>query len=313
MTKLVSKITLGIDVAKDELVICEFSSGEIITLSNQPEQINTWLKSLCGPVRIALEPTGHYHMVMVAEALALDYEVYLVNPRQLSHYREAVNVRNKTDPLDAGLLARYLAHEAESLRPFRPQCRQAHQLWSLLKRRATVVAARKQIQQSFRGVQLSNRALMTQFIQLLQRIDLKILKLIRALGWLAEYRCCLSIPGIGPLNAAALVAAYHRGAFAGSDAFIAFIGMDVRIRESGCYKGKRRLTKRGDSELRRLLYCATQAARNYQHFDAYYQRQRGKGLSKIASKVILARKLARIAFALIKKQETFIRQENPAG
>ena len=47
-------------------------------------------------------------------------------------------------------------------------------------------------------------------------------------------------PGIGPINAAALVAIFHRGVFSKSDAFIAFMGLDVRVRESGYFKGKRK-------------------------------------------------------------------------
>ena len=311
MANLVSKITLGVDVAKDECVACDWHTDKILTLPNQNNSIKEYLRSLHGPVQIAIEPTSHYHLIVVEEALALGYEVYLINPRQLAHYREAVNVRNKTDPQDAWLLARYLVHEGSELRAYQPQCRQAQHLWALLKRRAVTVAARKQLQQSFSDISLSAQALFTQFQHLLARIDLRILKLIRALGWSNDYQRCLSIPGIGPLNAAALVAAYHRGAFANSDAFIAFIGMDVRLRESGHYKGKRKLTKRGEAELRRLLYCAAQPARCYQPFEDFYQRQLEKGLPKIAAKVILARKLARISFTLISNQQMFIKQAIP--
>lgn len=307
MAKHVAKITLGIDVAKDECVVCGWETDEILALPNQQGPIEAYLRSFSGPVQIAIEPTSHYHMTWVEAALALGHEVYLINPRQLVHYREAVNVRNKTDPQDAWLLARFLVHEGSQLRAYQPQCRPAQQLWSLLKRRAVVVAARKQLQQSFSEVSLSAQALFTQFQRLLARIDLHLHKLIRALGWAEDYRRCLSIPGIGPLNAAALVAAYHRGAFANSDTFIAFIGMDVRLRESGRYRGKRKLTKRGEAELRRLLYCAAQPARCYQPFEDFYQRQLSKGLPKIAAKVILARKLARIAFTLMNNQQMFIK------
>lgn len=313
MAKRVSKITLGIDVAKDECVLCNWSTAEILTLPNQENNIKTWLQSLPGDVQIAIEPTSHYHLAWVEAALALGFEVYLINPRQLAHYREAVNVRNKTDPRDAWLLARYLVHEGSQLRPYQPQCRQAQQLWALLKRRAVAVAARKQLQQSFSEISLSAQALFTQFQHLLARIDLRIRKLIQVLGWSSDYQRCLSIPGIGPLNAAALVAAYHRGAFANSDTFIAFIGMDVRLRESGRYKGKRKLTKRGATEVRRLLYCAAQPARCYQPFEDFYQRQLDKGLPKIAAKVILARKLARIAFTIMNKQQMFIKQAIPVA
>ena len=313
MAKRVSKITLGIDVAKDDCVAYDWDSVETLTLPNQKDSIKTYLQSLHGDVQIAIEPTSHYHLIWVEEALALGYTVYLINPRQLVHYREAVNVRNKTDPLDAWLLARYLVHEGSQLRPYQPQCGQAQRLWALLKRRAVVVAARKQLQQSFSEIRLPAQSLFTQFQQLLVRIDRCMSKLIHGLGWTNDYQRCLSIPGIGPLNATALVTAYHRGAFANSDTFIAFIGMDVRLRESGRYKGKRKLTKRGEAEVRRLLYCAAQPARCYQPFEDFYQRQLNKGLPKIAAKVILARKLARISFTLMNKQQMFIKQAIPVA
>jgi transposase len=309
VSKLVSKITFGIDVSKDELVICDWDTKAISTLENQASAIKTWLKSLYGPLRIAIEPTSHYHLQVVEQAHALGIEVYLINPRQLSHYRIAVGMRNKTDPTDAWLLARYLAHEFASLRPFKPRSAKAQRLWTLLKRRAAVVRARTQLNQSFSETKLSIKALSTEIQRLLARIDKHIQTLIRELGWSTDYQRCLSIPGIGPVNAAALVAVFHRGAFAGSDAFVAFIGFDVRLRESGKYRGKRKLTKCGESEIRRLLFCAAQPARSYALFDNYYQLQLTKGLSNIAAKVVLARKLARIAFTLLTNEQSFIKKE----
>lgn len=309
MSKLVTQITFGIDVSKDELVICEWDTEQLTILDNEHSRIKAWLKSLYGPVRIAVEPTSSYHLEVVEQAHALGVEVYLINPRQLVHYRLAVNERNKTDPADAWLLARYLVREAGSLRPFKPQCAKAQRLWALLKRRAAVVKARSQIDQSFRESKLSIKAVLSEIQRLLARIDKQLLLLIRALGWWPDYQRCLSIPGIGPLNAAALVSTFHRGAFAGSDAFVAFIGIDVRLRESGKYKGKRKLTKCGEAEVRRLLFCAAQGARSYPLFDNYYQNQLKKGLSKIAAKVVLARKITRIAFTLMTNQQSFIKKE----
>jgi transposase len=305
----VVKITLGIDVAKDQHLIYNWQTGQTIRLANQRSDIKPWLKTLHGPVRLAIEPTSHYHLAMVDEALALGHEVYLVNPRQLAHYRKAVNMRHKTDPLDAQLLARYLEHEADQLRPFQPRDPRAQRLWRLILHRATVVKTQQQLQQSFADVQVSVRGVLTQLRELLVRIDRQILNLIRELGWWPDYQHCLSIPGIGVTNASALVAAYHRGSFASSDAFVSYLGLDVRIRESGYYTGRRKLTKLGEPELRRLLFCASHPARHYQRFAEYYQRQLDKGLSKIAARIILARKLARIAFTLMRNGETFIREE----
>ena len=306
MANHVTKITLGIDVAKDQHIIYNWQTQQTIKLRNQPNDIKTWLRSFHGPVRIAIESTSNYHLTLVDEALALGYEVYLINPRQLVHYREAVNVRNKTDPLDAWLLARYLEHEASQLRPFQPRDPRAQRLWGLIVRRATVVKSRQQLQQSFAEVKVSIQGVLTQFQHLLLRIDRQILTLIRELGWWSHYQYCLSVPGIGSANASALVTAYHRGAFSGSDAFISYLGLDVRIRESGHFKGRRKLTKRGEPEIRRLLFCASHPARHYQRFADYYQRQLDKGLSKIAARMILGRKLARIAFTLMRNEEVFM-------
>jgi len=305
MAKPVTQITLGIDVSKDELVIHHWQNDQLHTISNQSSAIKTWLKQLCGPVHIAVEATSSYHLAVVEVALEMSHEVYLVNGRQLAHYRQAVNVRNKTDAEDAYLLARYLEHEAEQLRPFRPQSRQAQHLWGLITRRATVVQSQQRLQQSMREVRFSIQSLMTQFRRLIERLDRQIQKLIRELGWWNDYRRCLSIPGIGPANAAALVATYHRGAFSGSDAFVAFLGLDIRLRESGRFRGKSKLSKQGEPELRRLLYCASQPARCHQRFADYHQRMINQGRSKIAARVALARKLARIAFTLMNRQQYF--------
>jgi transposase len=303
----VTKITLGIDVAKDQHLTHNWHTNQTTRLPNKAGDIRTWLKSFHGPVRIALESTSNYHLTLVDEALALGYEVYLVNPRQLAHYREAVNVRNKTDSLDAWLLARYLEHEADQLRPFQPRDPRAQRLWGLILRRATVVKSRQQLRQSFADVHMSIQGLLTQYENLMARIECQILKLIREIGWWSDYQRCLTMPGIGHGNASALVVAYHRGAFSGSDAFISYLGLDIRIRDSGCFKGKRKLTKRGQPELRRLLYCAAYPARHYQRFAEFYQRQLDKGLSKIAARVALSRKLARIAFTLMRNEEIFMK------
>lgn len=313
MANITQQIILGIDVAKSELVIFNWINKQRITLANDAKIIRSWLRSFHGPVRMAVEPTSHYHREVVDQAAALGHQVYLVNPRQLVHYRVGISRRNKTDAEDAYLLARFVAKEADELRVYQPLCAQSQKLWALLKRRAAIVAARKRLRQSLADIQVSAKALFTQFAQLLKRVDQRINALVKTLGWDADVNRCQSIPGIGPLNATALVATYRRGAFASSDAFIAYIGFDIRLRESGTHKGKPRLSKCGEAEIRRLLYCASKPARTYAPFDQYRQRLLDKGKSKIASNVALARKLARIAFAIIGNGTIFRKIPNGAG
>ena len=297
--------TFGIDVSKRELVLHDLEQRRTQTLDNTDTTIAAWLDAQAGPLHIALEPTGRYHLAVLHAACARGHRLYLINPRQLVHYRESVNARHKDDPTDAYLLARFLDREIEQLTPVSPPSQAQRRLWALIKRRRLLVTTQTRLSQSLRDVGLPHAALTTQINTVIARIDRHIQTLIRRLGLDHHYRRCRSIPGIGPVNAAALTAAYDRGHFQSADAFIAYLGLDIRRHQSGTFKGKAKLTKRGEPELRRLLYCAAIPARCLPRFKAYHQTQLERGRSKIAANVALARKLARIAFALMSQQQDF--------
>lgn len=307
MASKATYVTIGVDVSKAWLEVCAWPQQQVCRVANEPRAIRQWLTGLGSgsAVRLALEPTGHYHLAVAQAACRSGVEVYLVNPRQLHHYRYSVGLRHKSDAHDAWLLARYLAHEAAVLRPYRPLDRRLQLLWRLLKRRGVVVKNRQQLRQSLAEVGVPCREVLSSLERLLGRLDRRIARLLAELGLAEEWGRCRTIPGIGAVSAAALVAAYHRGAFASADAFVAYLGLDVRLRESGQMKGRRKLSKHGEAEVRRVLYCASHAARHAPCFEAYYQRQLAKGLPKTAARMILARKLVRIAFALMSRKETF--------
>jgi len=83
-----------------------------------------------------------------------------------------------------------------------------------------------------------------------------------------------------------------------ADAFVAFTGLDPRPDDSGQHQGKRRLSKRGPSELRRLLYLAAMAAKKTAAWKPLFEHYRAKGLSTTACFVILARRIARTAWSM---------------
>lgn len=308
VAKRVEEIILGIDVAKDTLEVFDWTHERRQVIPNEAAAIRAWLKGFPGPLALSVEATSDYHFTLVDEAHALGHTVYLINGLQLKKYREAVHRGHKSDPDDAWLLARFLDAERKNLRPFTPPCAKARRLWQEIKRRGSVVTKRQDLQQSLKGTNIAHRGLLREFAQVLLQIEKNIQQLIQSLGWAEDYRRCLTIPGVGPANAAALVCAYHRAAFASADQFIAFLGLDVRRRTSGRFKGQQKLTKRGEPELRRLLYCAHKAARSYAPFALYRERLLEKGRPKIAANMALGRKLARIAFALISHQQTFTKQ-----
>ena len=74
-----------------------------------------------------------------------------------------------------------------------------------------------------------------------------------------------------------VVVALIQHCLAKSDAFIAFMGLDVRVRESGYFRGKRKLTKKGNPEMRRLLFNAARSGAKTKQWNAYYLAMRARG------------------------------------
>lgn len=303
-----SAIIIGIDVCKDTLEIFEHESGRADSIGNDATSIETWLDSKAGRLQLAIESTNRYHEAVAEAAYARGHEVYLIDPYRLTHHRAGLGRRAKTDPEDARLLARFLAREAGELRPWRPLPQGEQRFWQLLKRRATLVRAKVQLRQSLIDMgtlQDEVDSLLRHCVRMIAKVDRALLAQAQELGWTESIARCRAIPGIGPLTAMALVATWHRGAFSNVDAFVAFLGLDVRVRQSGRWQGRRKLTKKGHGEIRRLLFNAAMQARRDALWAPYYLRLRERGLSSTAAFVALSRKLAKVCFALLQNDSRF--------
>jgi transposase len=298
---------IGADVSQAEVVIAR-TQGPVITLENRTAVLNRWLRTLPGPTQIAVEATGTYHLALIEAAHELGHQIYLIDGLRLSRYRDSIGGRAKTDRTDAQLLLRYLLNEGRDLTVWIPPPKGYTTLLSLLRRRAKVVQTRTTLRQSLAGLpelKASARSVLERLKQLERLMEKKIIALARATECADQVRRCQAIEGIGPINAVALANAFRRGNFANSDAFIAFLGMDVRVSDSGKHVGRRKLTKKGDFEIRRLLYNAAMAASRSERWQPTYQAYLARGLKTTQALVALARKLARIAFALMKNQSDY--------
>lgn len=95
-------------------------------------------------------------------------------------------------------------------------------------------------------------------------LDLRLERLIptasHEAGLGTQSKRCPAIEGVGLLTVVALNMAFLHGSFRNGDALIAVLGLDVQIKESGRYCGKRTLTKQGDAQVRRLLHNAAMPA-----------------------------------------------------
>lgn len=300
---------VGVDVSKATLDIALADHAGNLQIDNASTAIRRWLKQLPAGCYLGVESTGSYHQTVTRLAIAAGHRVYLLNTRDLSHYARALGRRAKTDRLDAQLIARYLSREHEHLHPYRLPTQLQAELQALTQRRHTAVVTQTMLRQSFSTLTIQPRAL----IHTLRSLDKLIAELDHRLQTLTDQDPHLApiaknldtMVGFGPLLSTTMANAITRHPFKHADAFIAFIGYDPRVRDSGQLRGRRFLSKRGPAELRRLLYVAAMSASKTKLWRPFYQRYRARGLSSTATLVILARKLARIAFSIVKHGTVF--------
>lgn len=300
---------IGADIASRHVDVVDYGQAKGHRVSNEVQSLTRWLKSVPAGSVLAMESTGRYHLNLARLAHERGVLVYVLNPRDVRHYAKGVGQRGKTDRLDAQLLARYVAHEHAQLHAWQPPAPELQRLDDLLRQRAALVRHKEALRQSLsedKAVTAMLASLLVPFNQAIKALDGQLRQAIAVLpeGKSAVARIT-SIPGLGLLNAAALLRLFTRLGSAGIDTAIAFTGLDPRPMDSGNKRGVRRLSKRGNSELRRLLFNAAMSASRTATWQPLYQRERAKGLSCTAALVVLARKLVRVAFSLFKSGSYF--------
>lgn len=308
MAHMIQSNLWGIDVAKTHMDSDSYPSGKAVRIDNHTAAIKTWLRQLPPKACLAVEATNSYHFELIKQAQRLGIEVYLINAYQLSRYREALGIRAKTDFNDAQLLARYLHRERDQLRPHRPLSQAQQRFWRLLRRRAKVVQITTQLRLSLNDLGTLGptlKATLRQLNHLAQLIEKRLKQISLSLGWWPTCQRLTAIYGIGNLTAMALVAGYHRGTFTQANAFVAYLGLDLQVRDSGTRQGRRKLSKQGDRECRRLLFNAARTAARGPVHQPYYQTMINRGMATTQATVALSRKLVRIAFALIKSGDQY--------
>lgn len=281
-------LNVGVDVAKDAIVVaCAGDHFPAHSVPNRRAPLRAWLKSLPVGSRIGLESTGDYHEVVADLAQAQGHSVFLLNPMETRHYAKAMGHRAKTDRVDAVLIARLIAHEHPRLRAYTPPTATQRKLDRLIRRRATIVRLKGTLKMTMRnlgGFAADLKAIVGKLEALLAKIDATMAALAAQSPQHQDAQQRVeTIVGVGPLVGMALTNTLERVAFRNADAFVAFTGFDPRANESGRKVGRRRLSKRGPAELRRLLYNAAMSAIKTKVWKPHYLHYRTKGWSTTAT------------------------------
>lgn len=302
-------VFIGVDVSKQELVIAIHGQPGVQIVANEPEQIARWLQQLPAHACVAMESTGAYHGLLAQMAHQAKLCVYVLNARDVFYYARALGARAKTDQVDAATIARYLAEHQQHLHAWQPASQAQHKIQQLLARRALLVKQSTAIRLALKGTDIESQAqesLRRAFEDVLKAIDRQVQAALNSDARMAQgYRLLNTITGIGPQTAALLTALFARMPFANADALVAYSGLDPRANDSGSRHGRRRLSKKGSSLLRRQVYLVGFAASRSKTLGPMYKALRANGRSSTESFVILGRKLLRVAFAIWRSGQPF--------
>jgi transposase len=302
-----SYLTVGCDVAKDHIDIALLPTGERLVITNDAVGWAEAIERLAGKAvgAIGVEASGGYERGFVHALIASGLSVRHVNPYKLRQYARARGILAKTDPIDAWLIAEFVA-----TMPTRPILRE-----ETIERLAELVNARRQlcderVRSQNQASQIRDpvlRRLAARRLRQLERdilvLDTRIAALVAADQVLTERaRLMQSVPGVGPVLAHTLIAQMPELGRLTNRQAAALIGTAPFACDSGKYKGLRRIWG-GRSEPRRVLYMAAKVAARFNPIlKAFHDRLRAAGKPPKLTTVAVMRKLIVILNAILRER-----------
>lgn len=318
---------IGIDVSKEKLDCFwlkdpQRHTGKSKVFKNTPGEFPAlvgWMVAQTGEttaqLHFVMEATGIYHEALAHALHAEGTKVSVVNPAVVRDYAKSLGVRTKTDKQDAVVLARFGAREP--LRLWQPEPIEIRTLKALLARYEAVKQDHQRERNRLEKAQITQvsevvlQSIHTLLAELKKEQD-RLEKCIRQHidqhpDLLRDRRLLESIPGIGPVVSALMLAVIRSRSFASAAQCAAFLGLVPVQHESGSsVRGPTRMSKAGDATVRAKLYMAAIVA--IQHnpdIKRQYERLLKNGKSKMAALGAAMRKLVHICFGVLKHQTTY--------
>lgn len=308
------RMFVGIDVAKAEVVVAVSPSGETWTSATTAAGLRALAKRLrrLAPELIVLEPSGGYELPVLEALLDAELRVSLVLPERVRDYAKSQGQRAKTDALDARVLAQYAAQlQAPRLAVLVPAQRALVRL--VLRRQqidGMLAAERQRLDQDSLYRDSPIRRDLEETIAYLEAklrdLDRDLTATIAAEPtWAATAALLRSVPGVGPVTAATMLACVPELGTLSRHQIAALIGVAPMARESGRWKGQRRITG-GRAMVRKVLYMAAMVASRFNPpLRAFYERLRARGKNAKQALTACMRKLLVLLNAMIKTQRSW--------
>ena len=321
------KSCVGIDISKDSFEVCIKQLKEersVIKASRSFqndyqgfEKLLSWTLSKVSNPIFVMETTGVYHEELTHFLYSNEQKVAVVLANKMNHFAKCLNMKTKTDKADAQMIAQYgLERQLEWWKPMMQQmknlrdlCRERLSLKKDLVRCKCQVHALKHAHSTLEVV-LQLKEQQIEFLdKSVQVIENEIIRLTEEdKEFNQRVKNVETIKGVRLLTIITVLCETNGfSQFNNIRQVVSYAGLDIAERQSGLFKGKTRISKKGNARIRECLYMPALSATSYNEpIKALYQRVIERNPT-IKRKGVVAgmRKLLILIFVLWKKNEAY--------
>lgn len=323
------KYCVGLDVDKQTFKACLMSfqadQKKVVgsrTFSNNPEGFGGFLdwvnkKAKGQKVHCVLEATGSYHEYLAYYLYDHQNQVHIVLPLKSKHYLQSLGIRSKTDQIDAKGLA--MMGLEQTLEVWQPSSKKLLELRSLTRQIEMLQEHRTAFKNQLEGaihsavmhksVIMSLEQMIDQTSKQITKLEKQVEKLVASDLLLSEkYALFAPLKGVGIMSFAVIVSETNGFTlFKNQRQLVCYSGYDVLENQSGQRHGKTRISKKGNTHIRRILHLAAWSAvkNKTRPFFQLYNRVYERTGIKMKAYVAVQRKLLVMIYTLWKKDEAF--------
>lgn len=298
-------INVGVDTGKFQLDIYIRPLDIFFTVSNDDEGIKEAISILKkhNPKRIVVEATGRLEMPFITACSKAGFPFVIANPIHIKRFAGAIGRRAKTDKLDAQLIAHYAEVIKPKLSTLKPDTMQ--RMSDLVARRNQLLVMqtmeKNRLQIMPKELRMTIKPILTVFKNQIKKVEDKILALIESCSdYQTKNDILQSMPGIGKIAAASIISNLPELGYINSKQAASLVGVAPMNKESGRYKGLRRI-QGGRASVRTVLYMAMMSAMQCNPvFKATYERLVRDGKPKKVAIIACVRKMVVILNSMLR-------------
>jgi transposase len=297
MMAQIDSVVAGIDVAKGKVDACIRAIAECPAFQSTAEgrrQLVAWLRKH-KVTKAVMEASGGYEREWAKALRKAGIEVWVVDPKRVRNFALSAGRMAKNDKIDANMIARF----AETFKDGPSQIDDAdrEELQALVKARLGIVDLRARLCQSDHvasgPAQKANARILKHLNGEIARFEAAICAKVKSTDGLAErVEIIASVPGLGEVSAANLVAGMPELGHVSDKVAAALVGVAPYDDDSGKRRGERHV-QAGRRWVRNAIYmpCVGAATLNNPVLKAYYQRLIARGKKPKVAIVACMRKL----------------------